>query len=426
MASEGKHLKSDRFYGWYVVAASFAILFFTSGARMSFGVMFKPMIEEFGWARGALSFAFFLNMILYALSLIIVGRFYDRFGPKWVMVISTAFLSGGYMLVSIIDSLWQFLICYGIIAGIGLGGPSVTVMAAVTSKWFTKWRGLAISLALSGYSVGQFVIIPIITIIVSRYGWRVSYFAIGLIMLLVNVAMALWVIKGDPGDLGQKPFGHEDRENIKVEAEEINSGENLRDLALWEAMGTRSFWLFLTVMFICGSGDFLVTTHLIPFATDQGIPAITAGNMLAWLGLMSLAGILVAGPVSDLIGNKTPIGLTFLLRFALFLLILKYHNLVSFYVFALGFGFTLLITGPLNTTLIGKLYGVSHLGLISGFITTIHHVGGGFWAYMGGVIFDKTGRYWLAFIISTIMALVAVICTILIAERRHEVKRKTG
>lgn len=421
MPSEEKSPKFNLFYGWYVLAASFAILFFNSGARFSFGVMFKPMIAEFGWDRGSISFAFFLNMTLYAISLTVVGRFYDRYGPKWVIVISTLFLSVGYMLISVVDSLWQFLAYYGILAAVGLGGTSVTLMAAVTSKWFQKWRGGAISLALSGNSLGQFALVPLFTVFVSRYGWRASHFTIGLIMLVVNISLALLVIRGDPDDLGKRPFGYQDGEKTKGEGGKISLGENVRDLGLREAMGTPSLWLFIIVMFICGSGDFLVTTHLIPFVTDHGVSPTTAGNMLAWLGLMSLAGILVAGPVSDLIGNKIPITLTFVLRFILFLLIVKYQNLGSFYLFALTFGFTLLITAPLNATLVGRLYGVSHLGLITGFITTVHHLGGGFWAYMGGLIFDGTGSYRLAFILSAIMALVAVVSTVLIVERRHQV-----
>ncbi len=409
------------FYGWYVVASSFTILFFNSGARYSFGVMFKPMIAEFGWNRGSISLAFFLNMILYALSVSVVGRFYDRYGPKWVIVISTVFLSAGYMLISVIDSLWQFLIAYGIIAAIGLGGPSVTLMAAVMSKWFEKWRGAAISLALSGNSLGQFALIPLFTLFVSRYGWRASYLYIGLIMLVVNVTLTLLVLKGDPEDLGQRPFGYQSRVKTEEEAGKPPSPETSRDLRLREAMHTRSFWLFLVTMFICGSGDFLVTSHLIPLVTDHGFSPVTAGNMLAWLGLMSLAGILVVGPLSDLIGNKTPIAFTFLLRFILFFLILKYQNLGSFYVFSLGFGVTLLITAPLNATLMGRLYGFSHLGLISGFISTVHHLGGGFWAFMGGSIFDRTGSYRLVFILSAIMALVAALSAMLIEERSHSV-----
>jgi MFS family permease len=382
--------------------------------------MFKPMIAEFGWTRASFSLAFFLNMTLYALSLTIVGRFYDRYGPKWVIIVSTVFLSAGYMSISVIDSFWKFLTFYGILSAVGLGGTSVPLIAALTSKWFEKGRGLAISLALSGNSLGHFVLVPLFTILVLRYGWRVSYFCIGLIMLLVNIILALMVIKGDPDDFGQRPYGYKSRDNANEKRAHVSLDVNPQDLSLRQAMRTYSFWLFLIVMFICGSGDFLVTTHLIPLVTDYDISPTTAGNMLAWYGLMSLAGVLVAGPASDLIGNKIPIALTFLMRFVLFLLILRYQNLASFYIFALAFGFTHLITAPLTPTLMGRLYGFSHVGLLSGFITTIHHLGGGFWAYAGGLIFDKTGSYQLAFILSAIMALGAVFSSIFIKEERHQ------
>ena len=92
---------------------------------------------------------------------------------------------------------------------------------------------------------------------------------------------------------------------------------------------------------------------------------------------------------------------------------------MPFWVFSLAFGFTLLVTAPLNTTLIADLYGVTHIGFISGFITTVHMMGGGLWAYLGGVIFDETGDYDLAFLISAALAGVALICTFFIREKRH-------
>jgi len=73
------------FYGWYVLAASFVILFLNAGARFIIGVMVKPVGAEFGWSRGEISSAVFLNMAVYAVAVIIAGRLYDRYGPKWVI-----------------------------------------------------------------------------------------------------------------------------------------------------------------------------------------------------------------------------------------------------------------------------------------------------------------------------------------------------
>ena len=403
-----------------MLAVCFLLLFFQAGARFSFGIVFKPMIAQLGWDRASISLAFFLNMIFFALTMSIAGRLYDRYGPKWVILVSTLFLSGGYGCIASIETLWEFNLYYGILAAIGTGGASIPLIAAMMSKWFDKNRGLVISLALSGNCIGQFVLVPVFSDVVLKFGWRVSYAVMGTIIFIVNTTLALLVIKGGPEELDATTLKLDKPPDINtVEKKLASLAADAQDINLKGAMRTSSFWLFLIVMFVCGSGDFLVASHLIPMVTDFKISPSIAADMLAWFGLLSLGGMLIAGPASDLIGCKIPLVLTFALRLALFAMVLKYQNLISFYIFAVAFGFTFLITAPLTTTLVGKLYGFSHVGLISGFITMIHHLGGGFWAYMGGLIFDTTGSYHWSFLVSAIMAGITVICTLLIKEKRY-------
>ncbi len=422
------HKQPRIFYGWYILASSFAILFFTSGARYSIGVMFKPMISEFGWSRASMSLAFFIHMAVFALAVTVVGKFYDRYGPKWVIIISTLFVAAGFGLTASVKSLWQLFFYYGFLAALGLGGTSVPLIAALTSKWFDKWRGMAVSLALSGNSLGQFALVPVFIIFTLTWGWRLSYVFIGLSMLLVNLALVLLVIKGDPHQLGLEPYGASKAENAGEEkgravlTDEAVPSSAPKDFTLREAASTYSFWLFLIAMMICGSGDFFITTHLIAFVTDLGLSPTTGGNMLAWYGLTSLVGILVSGPLSDLIGNKVPIALTFLIRAILLVLLLKYRSVTMLYIFAFSFGFTHLMSAPLIPTLLGKLFGFTNIGVISGVINTVHHLSGGFWAYMGGVIFDRTGSYQIAFILSAVLAFIAFVCSALINEKRHVLK----
>jgi MFS family permease len=421
MISNQTPQKSRLFYGWYVLAASFLILFLSSGARFTVGIAFKPLIAEFGWSRSAVSLAVFLNMAVYSLSVIATGKLYDRFGPKWVIIVSTILVSSGYMLIALTQTLWHFLVLYGVVAALGLGGTTVPIFAALMSKWFEKRRGLTISLALSGNCLGQFALVPLFSTLITDYGWRASHLWIGLMMLVLNLGVTFLVIRGDPEDLGVVPYGRKEESRSPSLIDDAEDTPPVRDLGLREAMRTSSFWLFVLFMFVCGSGDFLMTTHMIPMVTDFGIPAVTASNMLAWFGLLSLAGILVAGPASDLIGDKIPIALTFLLRVFAFLLVIAYQNLTSFYVFALIFGFSYLVTAPLTPTLVGRLYGFSHVGVLSGFITTVHHLGGGFAAWGGGVLFDMTGSYQAVLVISAILAAIAAVSTMLIRQRRQVV-----
>jgi MFS family permease len=424
MISNPTPRQSGIFYGWYVLAASFLILFLSSGARFTVGIAFKPLIAEFGWSRSDVSLAVFLNMAVYSLSVIATGKLYDRFGPKWVIVASTLLVSSGYMLIALTQTLWHFLVLYGVVAALGLGGTTVPIFAALMSKWFEKRRGLTISLALSGNCLGHFALVPLFSILIADCGWRASHFWIGFMMLVLNLGLTFLVIRGDPEDLGVVPHGRKEESTRPSSVDEADDSPQVRDMGLREAMKTSSFWLFVLFMFVCGSGDFLMTTHIIPMVTDFGIPAATAGNMLAWFGLLSLAGILVAGPASDLIGDRIPIAMSFLLRVFAFLLIIAYQNLLSFYVFSLVFGFTYFVTAPLTPTLVGRLYGFSHVGVLSGFVTTVHHFGGGFAAWGGGVLFDLTGSYQTVLVISAIMAALAAVSTMMIRERRETVPQR--
>ncbi len=216
---------------------------------------------------------------------------------------------------------------YGVLTAIGTGGATIPLVAALMSKWFERRRGLAISLALSGACFGQFVLVPIFNRFVLIYSWRISYFLIGLIILVVNTILAFTVFKGDPEDLGVQPYGNADAENSTDPDGSGNSVYGKSDLNLKQAMKTYSFWLFLIFMFICGGGDFLIATHLVPFVTDYGVSPTSAANMLALYGLMSLGGILIAGPASDLIGNKIPIAASFVLRLMLFLMLFRWRFL---------------------------------------------------------------------------------------------------
>ena len=83
--------------------------------------MMKPVIAEFGWSRSAVSLAVFSNMVVFAVSVVIVGKLYDRYGPKWVILVSSLLFSAGYMLMAVMTSFWQFFFLYGFLAAAGTG-----------------------------------------------------------------------------------------------------------------------------------------------------------------------------------------------------------------------------------------------------------------------------------------------------------------
>jgi MFS family permease len=397
--------KTPLFFGWYVLSSTFLMLFFVQGARTVIGVMFKPVIAELSLSRSALSLAAFVNMTVFAATLTLIGRYYDRYGAKRVLLLSTILLAIGYIGVARVHSLWSFIFLYGILAAIGFGGTSIPLFAALISRWFFRSRGLAISLALAGGCLGQYVLVPLS----------------GSAILVANLLLIHFFIKEKPEDLNLKPYGWAAPRGPSTGIATPVLDSDRPDSGLRDAMRTASFWFYLIVMFVCGGGDYLVITHLIPMVTDSGISAVTAGKMLGWSGLFSLIGVLATGPVVDRFGNKMPVVVTFMLRTIIFIMIYRYQTLLSYYIFAVAFGFTMLITAPITTTLVGRLYGFTYIGVITGFITTVHHFSGGLWAYLGGVIYDGFGSYRSAFAVSAVMAMIASACALLIKEQKHPV-----
>jgi MFS family permease len=410
-------------YGWYVLAASFAILFLNTGGRYVVGVLVKPVAAEFGWSRGAISLAILVNMVVDAAAILVTGRLYDRYGAKWVVAVSTVLFSAGYALMATMHSQWEFLLYYGVLNAAGLGGTAVPMFGSIIGHWFKRRRGLAVSLAFAGSCLGQFFLLPVFSNMINDSGWRSTLLWIAGLAFVLNLGLTFGVLRRDPDPLEKQDPGH-----VGVrEALAPNAGRSLppaetpdRDLTLLEAMRSRSLWMFTIAMFVCGSADMLVTTHLVPMVTDYGLSDGTAASMLAWLGLLSLAGILLAGPAADAIGNKLPIIITFGLRVVLCVMLIAFKGVVPFWIFSLGFGLTLLVTAPLVPTLVSSLYGVTHIGFISAFISTVHMLGGGVWVYLGGVIFDRTGSYDFALLLSAVTAGVALVFTLLIREVRHK------
>jgi MFS family permease len=102
------------FYGYVIVVIAFFIMVIMWGTFYSFGIFFKPLIDEFGWTRAMTSGAFALSHIILSLSSFIAGKFTDRFGPRIVVSICGLFLGTGYLFISHLNAIWQLFLFYGV------------------------------------------------------------------------------------------------------------------------------------------------------------------------------------------------------------------------------------------------------------------------------------------------------------------------
>ncbi len=401
------------FYGWYVLAGCFLILVLEGGVRFSFGILISPLASEFSWNRGLITLAFTTNMLVFGFCQLIAGKFLDRFGPRVLFSISALIVTLGMILTAQTKSLFDLYFYYGIMTAVGVSGITIGVVSSTLSRWFRTMRGWVSGIAISGTALGQFLIIPAIAFLMGRYGWRTAWAVAGLFVSILIVPIALIVLRRDPSDAGFQPS-----RSGRGALQKPEHDPDVRQVDVVQIVRSRNFIAVGVTYFMCGFQDFLYVTQLIPFALDKGLSNQEASNLQGLAGLMSVPGLLFFSFLSEKIGRKIPLSLTFVPRLLSFALLLWSTEKPFIYIYAALFGFTLLASAPLASAIIGDLYGFKNIGTLTGTVFWIHHVGGSLGAYTGGLAYDLLGSYQPAFAFVLFLALMSVLASLLILEKR--------
>ena len=404
-------------YRWIILATGFAILFFNGGSRSALGLMLKPMGDDLEWSRSALSLGITAYMLVSALAMPFVGRLADRFDMCWVMGTGVVVGAVGVGLMSLIASPWQLFAVYGLVFALGNAGVSNPIVSVMIVRWFPDRRGVANSVAVSGNAIGQLVIVGLLAQSLVRFGWRVSYAALGLANLAILAPIAFAAVRAAPSQAARGKQPSSDNPATTEQA------VDLRQVPLWTS---GQLWLLGGIYAICGFQDFFVATHVVAFALDIGFGALIAGNLLALMGVMGLLGVLVSGFLADRIGPARPTLLCFAMRIGIFVLVILSQSKPAVMMFALLYGFTFLMTAPLTVIFSGNIFGSARLGRISGTISMIHQISGGIGALAGALAFDIWGSYDRAFLLMLTLSVVATAGTLLVRDRRTGVPTTQG
>ena len=204
------------FYGYVVVIISFLIMSLTLGLHGSFGIFFKPIMEELGWTRTVISGAFSLSQIMGGLIGIVMGGLNDRFGPRAVMTISGLLIALGYLLMSQIHAVWQLYLFYGIMISVSIA--IFTPLLSTVARWFVHRRGMMTGIVFAGSGVGMLIMPLVVNWIISAYDWRISCLVLGAVILIV-VVLAAQFLKRDPGQVGQKAYGENNTREEELQLE---------------------------------------------------------------------------------------------------------------------------------------------------------------------------------------------------------------
>jgi sugar phosphate permease len=391
---------SDHFYGWWIVFAGSIILFVSSGIGFyGHGVILDPLGDAHGWSKGTVSSAVTLFFFSNGIIGLFIGRWMDRYGPKWFLVFGSIIFGMGLWGLRWIDSVPQLFAVYLILSA-GFCSTSLVPINTLITNWFVRKRGMAMSIANTGLSVGGVLLVPLSSYLIIHQGLDRALLILGCIYVLMIIPIALIYIKQRPSELGQYPDG----ENRPALTAKDRNTENAGQMKVWtrrQAMRTRAFWSIALAFMLALSGQIAYLVHQISFLGQYLGPGKAATAVSITAGA-SIAGRLALGIFVDRWDKRYVAMLCMLLQGLAVLTLAFSSHVVLLYLCTFVFGLTMGSLIMMQFLLIGECFGIPSFATISGAIGIFSMPGAAFGPMIAGVIFDATQSYhWYFFLFAT-------------------------
>lgn len=396
---------------FYVVLAAAAMLMITMGARQSQGLFVFPISGSTGVSIVTISFAMAVGQFMWGAVAPVAGAVADRFGPAPVLVSGVLILALGTALTPVLTTSSGLVFTIGILTAIGAGAGSFSMLiGTVMGRLPPAHRGTAAGIITAGGSFGQFVFAPIAQTLISTWGWMTAMWSLSVFSLA-----ALPLIRPISG------------RSLNGEAERPSPADGgLRD-AVKNAFADRSYLLLHASFLTCGFHIAFLVTHL-PGEVDLcGLPASVASWSLAIIGLANIAGSFTAGWLLGRYRGKDVLFWMYGSRTLLILFYLLAPKMEwTFYLLAIGLGFSWLGTAPPTAGVVGKLFGTRYLATLYGLTMVSHQVGAFFGAWLGGVAFSQSGNYLWMWYADALFAMIAALLNLPIREPRLQTVAATA
>jgi sugar phosphate permease len=410
-------------YGWAVVAVTFLTMLVTAGAVGAPVVFIGPLEKEFGWRRDEISAALAIRFVLFGLMGPFAAAFMNCFGVRRVVVAALSLIAAALLLSLGMREVWQLILLWGVVVGVGTGLMAMVLGATVAVRWFSERRGLVMGLLSASSASGQLVFLPLLARLTETVGWRS---ALGLVcgVLILTALAVLAVMRERPSDVGLPAFG--EREVRPAAADPRGLGESLLApiVILGEVARVPVFWVLFGTFFVCGASTAgLIQTHFIPFCGDYGYTAVGAAGILAMMGIFDFFGTLGSGWLSDRFDNRWLLFWYYGLR-GLSLIYLPFSDftLLALSIFALFYGLDWIATVPPTLKLTAERFGDGKANIVFGWIFAGHQMGSAAAAYGAGLSRTLYFSYLPAFFVAGLLCIIAALA--FVALRTTEGRRR--
>ena len=346
-------------------------------------VVLPRVQEEFGVGRSDASLPYTFTMLGFGLGGVLMGRLSDRYGVIVPVIIGAFGLCAGFVAAGMAGSLWQFNLAQGLL--MGLLGTSATFapLVADISLWFTRRRGIAVAICISGNYLAGAVWPPLIQHFSASAGWRQTYIGVGVFCLVAMLPLALALRRKPP--LIELPAAG---------AAPLASGS---EATLGLSPGALQTLLCVAGVACCVAMS-MPQVHIVAYCGDLGFGPARGAEMLSLMLACGIVSRLASGWISDHIGGLRTLLLGSTLQMVALFLFLPFNGLVSLYLVSALFGLFQGGIVPSYALIVREHFTPREAGARVGTVLMATLFGMALGGWMSGAIFDLTGSYRAAFV----------------------------
>jgi MFS family permease len=366
-----------------VLALCFALSVLGRGLGESFTVFLKPIAESFGWDRAQVVSVYSLTWLAGGLTAPLVGRLFDRSGPRIVYALGLLLLGGAFLVAAHAQALWQFQLSVGLCVGLGIALIGNVPNSILLGRWFGPRLPTAMAIIYSATGTGILVLLPASQVLIDRIGWRDAYQLFGAVALCLLLPILLL-----PWRLFAAGSPH------LVKKADTHLVEN--DWTLASAMRHHAFWALFSTFFFTAVAMYAITAQIVAYLIDAGFPPLQAATAWGFSGIVTVVGMLGISTLDGLIGRRPSVLFSYgvsIVGIILLWLLQWYPNYWLLTGFVVCFGSMIGSRGPLITATALSIFRGKRVGTIYGTISIGSGLGSGLGSWSGGLIHDWSHSY---------------------------------
>lgn len=374
-----------------ILLAGTMIVFLSLGVRMSTASWIGPAGTDLFGNLGTLSLAFAIQSLFWGIGTPVAGNIADKYGAGRVIAAAGILYTVGLLLMTVSTAPWMAHISIGVFTGFAMSGAMFPIILSAVSRVVSpEKRDLYLGIASAGGSSGQVLMIPVGHYLVQNEGWVFTlYVMAGLTALIVPLAVAMMTKRN------AAPSGAP----VVLQA---------TSAAVREAFGHSGYRLLIAGYFVCGLQTMFIGTHFVVMLENLTVDPAVAAYALALIGLFNIIGTFAWGTMGGRFRQKYLLCWLYSLRsLAMIVFILMPISSVSVIVFSCVMGLLWLGTVPLTGSIVARVFGLRHMGMLFGFAFVAHQLGSFIGIYGAGVFFDMFGNFNIIWWAAIVMGLVA-------------------